>query len=132
MLFRSAQCEFDRVADIAQAASLSNAELDAASDFAVVNVKAGNDTFGHHGGTLNRLGAVEAINLKRRDRLMLAGGRVQGQHLVCEAGQRSVMPPQQASPRGFDQPARGAAARWRQFNFARAKDLPATNAMLRY
>ncbi len=47
-LFVVAEREFHRVADVAQFARLGLAELDAARDFAVMHVEAGNDSFGHH------------------------------------------------------------------------------------
>ena len=43
-----AEREFHRVADVAQAALFGHAELDAARDLAVVDVKTGNDTFCNH------------------------------------------------------------------------------------
>ena len=42
------QREFHGVADVSQAAFLGASELDSAGDFAVVNVKARNDTFSQH------------------------------------------------------------------------------------
>src|ERR1039458_2358425 len=47
-LFVVTQCEFHRVADVAQFARFGLAELDAARDFAVMHVEARNDSFGDH------------------------------------------------------------------------------------
>ena len=51
-LFIVAERELHRVADVAQAALLGHAELDAARDLAVVNVETRNDTFCNHNGIL--------------------------------------------------------------------------------
>jgi len=47
-LFVVAEREFDGIADVAEFAGFGFAELDAARDFAIVDVKAGNDTFCEH------------------------------------------------------------------------------------
>src|ERR1035438_9969223 len=57
-----AQRQFDRIAHIAQPASLGDAEPHAASDLAAMHVQAGNDTFSDHRGRLNRFAAPESIS----------------------------------------------------------------------
>jgi hypothetical protein len=47
-LFVIAQGEFHRVADVAQFARLGLAKLNAAGDFAVMNIETWNDTFCNH------------------------------------------------------------------------------------
>ena len=61
-LFVVTQGEFNGIADVAQAALFSNAELDAAGDFAVVNVEARNDTGYLHGISASVSSASMTVN----------------------------------------------------------------------
>ena len=64
-LFVVAHGEFNRIAHVAQAALFGDAKLDAARDFAIVNVETRDDTFGQHRERLNRPGGHEANRIRR-------------------------------------------------------------------